>query len=84
MEITLSTSHFYARGTSILEVLVALALLTMAISGTLHMYAMAMDATKQSFHVTTDALESGSRNERQLQNAEPGLKNNSAGRGKVP
>ena len=61
-----SASHRRAQGTSILEILVSLLLLSGAITGTLRIYALAADSTKNSFHVTTQALLLGSHHERQL------------------
>ena len=84
MELTVPSCHRYVRGTSILEVLVALALFAMAISGTLQIYALAVDATKQSFQSTTAALESGSRTETLLHYTARVEKNNQTGRGEAP
>ena len=66
MKPTVSICHRYARGTTLLEVLVALALLATSITGTLHIYALAADVAKQSFQATTMALDSGSLHEKTL------------------
>ena len=84
MDTTVSFCHRFARGTSILEVLVSLVLFATAISGTLHIYALAVDATKQSFEVTSTALQSGSRSERQLQYAGRIEESGPVGKGEAP
>ena len=84
MDTTASFCHRFVRGTSILEVLVSLVLFASAITGSLHIYALAVNATKQSFEVTSAALESGSRSEMQLQQAGTSKKIDPGGKGEIP
>jgi len=82
MKTIVSASHRRAQGTSIVEILISLVLLSSAITGTLHIHALAAGSIKHSYHVTTEAFESGSRNERQLRESGLSSRGNSAHRDK--
>ena len=84
MDLTVPSCHRCVRGTSILEVLVAIVLFAMAIIGTMQIYALAAESTKQSFQVTTAAMKFGSRYETELRNPGQVETTNPVGRGEAP